>query len=83
VLLAYLQARTVVLTGVTGDMCVLFTANDAYLRDLHLFVPRDCVASLSEKANERALAQMATVLKADTRPSTELEFAQGGVVLPE
>ena len=83
VLLAYLQARTVVLTGVTGEMCVLFTANDAFLRDFHLFVPRDCVASLSEEANERALAHMATVLKADTRPSTDLEFAQGEIVLPK
>lgn len=80
-LLAYLQARTLILTGLTGDMCVLFTANDAFLRDFHLFVPRDCVASMTEEANERALTHMATVLKADTRPSTELEFLPGTVLL--
>jgi nicotinamidase-related amidase len=62
-------------------MCVLFTANDAFLRDFHLFVPRDCVASNTEEANERALAHMATVLKADIRPSTELQFVHGQVVL--
>jgi nicotinamidase-related amidase len=33
VLLAYLGARTLVLTGVAGNICVLFTANDAYMRD--------------------------------------------------
>jgi nicotinamidase-related amidase len=33
VLLTYLGARTLVLTGVAGNICVLFTANDAYMRD--------------------------------------------------
>jgi nicotinamidase-related amidase len=83
VLLAYLQARTLILTGLAGDICVLFTANDAYLRDFRLFVPRDCVASLSEEANERALAHMETVLQADIRPSTALEFVRGAAVLPK
>ena len=81
VLLAYLKATTLILTGVTGDMCVLFTANDAFLRDFRLFVPRDCVASISEEVNDRALAHMATVLKAEIRPSTELEFVHGEVGL--
>src|SRR6188474_529375 len=30
VLLSYLGARTLVLTGVAGNICVLFTANDAH-----------------------------------------------------
>jgi hypothetical protein len=42
---------------------------------------RDCVASISEEANDRALAHMATVLKAEIRPSTDLEFVQGEVGL--
>ena len=44
-LLRYLQVTTVILTGLTGDICVLFTANDAYMRDFRLVVPADCVAS--------------------------------------
>jgi nicotinamidase-related amidase len=32
-------------TWLTGDICVLFTANDAYIRDFRLVVPADCVAS--------------------------------------
>jgi len=44
-LLKYLQARTLILTGVAGNNCVLFTAHDAYLRDFRIIVPSDCVAS--------------------------------------
>jgi len=73
-LLEYLEARAVVLTGMAANICVLFTANDAYMRDLHLAVPGDCVASNTEEENRYALDQMAKVLKADIRPSTELSF---------
>ncbi len=73
-LLEYLGAKAVVLTGMAGNNCVLFTANDAYMRDLHLAVPSDCVASNTEEENRYALDQMRKVLKADTRPSTELSF---------
>ena len=73
-LLAYLRARTLVLTGLAGNVCVLFTANDAFMRDFHLVVPADCVASIDPGDNAYALRQMATVLDADRRPSTELDF---------
>jgi nicotinamidase-related amidase len=73
-LLEYLQARSLILTGVAGNICVLFTANDAYMRDFHLVVPSDCVASNSPEENEHALELMKTVLKADIRSSTELDL---------
>jgi nicotinamidase-related amidase len=73
-LLVYLATKSVVLTGMAANICVLFTANDAYMRDLHLAVPCDCVASNTEEENRYALDQMRKVLKADTRPSTELCF---------
>jgi nicotinamidase-related amidase len=73
-LLRYLQVTTVILTGLTGDICVLFTANDAYMRDLHLVIPADCVASRQPDENRHALAHMQRVLKADIRPSTALDF---------
>jgi nicotinamidase-related amidase len=74
ILLDYLQARTVILTGIAGNICVLFTANDAYMRDLHLVVPQDCIASAERENNDHALHQMRTALKADTTPSTELDL---------
>jgi nicotinamidase-related amidase len=78
VLLAYLKAKTLVLTGVAGDVCVLFTANDAYMRDFHLVVPADCVASIDPASNAHALRQMRDVLEADLTPSTELDWAALG-----
>lgn len=74
ILLRDLRTETLVLTGVAGDICVLFTANDAYMRGFRIFVPEDCIASNTEEKNGGALAQMSTSLKADIRPSTELAW---------
>jgi len=76
VLLEYLEAEALILTGIAGNICVLFTANDAYLRDFRLLVPRDCVASNTSAENEHALAQMRDILKADTIASNELDLRQ-------
>jgi nicotinamidase-related amidase len=75
-LLQYLQAKRIILTGFTGDMCVLFTAADAYLRDYELSVPRDCMASQSAAENRKALQYIARVCKADTRSSTSLDLVK-------
>jgi nicotinamidase-related amidase len=76
VLLAHLGAETLVLAGVAGNFCVLFTAHDAYMRDYHLVVPRDCVASQTEADDRYALEHMANVTKADTRPSSQIDFSE-------
>lgn len=73
-LLKYLGARILVLTGFAGNNCVLFTANDAYLRDYKLIIPADCTASIRKGDNDNALHQMQDVLKADIRPAAEVEF---------
>lgn len=75
ILLEYLGAETLVMTGIAGNNCVLFTANDAYMRDYKLVVPGDCVVSNSDEENRTALAQMAAVLKADVRPAAEIDLA--------
>jgi nicotinamidase-related amidase len=71
-LLRYLETQTVILTGIAGNFCVLFTANDAYMRDFNLFVPRDCTVSNTSRENESALRLMKKFLKADTRPSSKI-----------
>ena len=75
-LLEYLGVRTLILTGIAGNNCVLFTANDGYMRDYQLLVPADCTASIDPAENENALRQMKTVLKADIRPSLEIDFSE-------
>jgi nicotinamidase-related amidase len=69
-LLRYLETQTLILTGIAGNFCVLFTANDAYMRDFNLFVPSDCTVSNTKKENESALGLMRKFLKADTRSSS-------------
>lgn len=73
-LLDYLGARRLVLCGFSGDICLLFTAGDAYMRDFHLHVPSDCSASIDPDENRRALDYMRKNLKADTTLSTQLDF---------
>lgn len=73
-LLAYLSTRTVILTGIAGNICILFSANDAYMRDFDLIVPSDCVISNTEEENHHALEQMRTILKADVSESTALDL---------
>lgn len=75
VMLHYPSVRTVILTGMAGNICVLFTANDAYMRDYHLVIPSDCVASNNVEENRHALETMKRVLKADVRPSSALRFS--------
>lgn len=48
-LLRNLGSEAVILTGIAGDNCVLFSANDAYMRELRLYIPSDCVASNTEE----------------------------------
>jgi nicotinamidase-related amidase len=73
-LLRYLGVQTVILTGLTGNSCVLFTASDAYMRDFHLVVPADCVASIEPRDNRRALEHMRTTLHADVRSSRSIDL---------
>ncbi|MFB5664260.1 isochorismatase family cysteine hydrolase [Alteribacillus sp. HJP-4] len=73
-LLDYLEVKTLIITGVAGNMCIHFTANDAYMRDYKLLIPGDCTASNSVEDNEHALKLMSHVLKADTSPSTSYDM---------
>jgi nicotinamidase-related amidase len=77
-LLRDLGTRRVILTGIAGDNCVLFSANDAYMRDLKLHIPSDCIASNTEAENQYALQLMKKVIKADLTPSTELDVEAMG-----
>ena len=71
-LLRYLETQTLILTGIAGNFCVLFTANDAYMRDFDLFVPSDCTVSNTKKEHDSAIGLMRKFLKADTRSASEI-----------
>lgn len=73
-LLRDLKIKRVILTGIAGNICVLFTANDAYMRGLRIYAPSDCIVSNTEADNDVALRQIQLVLKGRTEPSDQLRF---------
>jgi nicotinamidase-related amidase len=73
-LLRYLQTHQLIITGIAGNFCVLFTANDAYMRDYDLMVPADCTISNTARENREALKLMKRYLKASTRESGSIKF---------
>jgi nicotinamidase-related amidase len=77
-LLRYLGSETLIITGIVGNFSVLFTANDAYMRDYGLIIPADCTASNTAAENREALSLMRKFLKADTRPSTRIRLPAAG-----
>jgi nicotinamidase-related amidase len=73
-LLETLRIRRLILTGVAGNICVLFTANDAYMREYKLFAPADCIVSNTPADNDYALRAIKSVLKGNIGISTRLAF---------
>jgi nicotinamidase-related amidase len=74
VLLAYLKVQRLILTGLQTDICVLFTANDAFMRNYQMYIPEDCVASEKIDDHTYALKKMERLLRVDTTPSTKLDL---------
>ena len=82
VLLPRLGVSRLVLTGVAADICVLFTAADAHMREYDLWVPEDSVASSDRQRTQWALEIMRNSMDADTDPAGERSLeewiAKGG-----
>jgi nicotinamidase-related amidase len=72
VLLPRLGVTRLILAGVAADICVLFTAADAHMREYELWVPRDVVASGTDKHRDWALEIMTKSMGAETRPTDKL-----------
>jgi nicotinamidase-related amidase len=83
ILLNHLGTDTLILAGMATDICVLFSANDAYMRDFEIVIPADCVASEDGESNRQALMLMQRVLKAKIALSTDLQFKDTNVSLPQ
>ena len=73
-LLDHLGTRTLVLTGITADICVLFTGVDAYMQGMNLIIPRDAVASVNPVHTDEALGYARRVLRARTPQAGEIDF---------
>ncbi|BEP48346.1 MULTISPECIES: isochorismatase family cysteine hydrolase [Variovorax] len=73
-LLAYLKATRLIVTGVASDQCIWATVADAGMRDLEAVVPRDCVASQTSARNERFLRQAQEALRVSTTPGARIRL---------
>jgi nicotinamidase-related amidase len=73
ILLAKLEVGRLVLAGVAADSCVLATAVDANMRELNLWVPRDCVAAMTPKRTTLALDLAARSIGASVQSSRSVE----------
>jgi nicotinamidase-related amidase len=72
-LLPKLGVSRLVIAGLATDICVLFTAADAHMRDYALWVPQDAVAAESSKRGEEALGLMQRQLGAEVAPTSQLD----------
>jgi nicotinamidase-related amidase len=69
-MLEAMGTRQLILTGVSADSCIMFTAHDAYVREFKLWIPADCVASDKPAHTRAALVHMQRVLRARIGDST-------------
>ena len=74
VLLLSMGTSRVVLAGITTDICVLFTAHDAYMRGFSVTVPEDCSAAVRPAHHRRALKFLKRIADVDIRESGEVVF---------
>jgi nicotinamidase-related amidase len=75
-LIDYLKVKTILLAGFATDICVLFTAADAHMRDLHIIVPRDCSAAGTIEDHERTIEHIGRVLQVSTPLADEIDFGE-------
>lgn len=62
-LLTRMASNELVVTGIATDLCVQFTAADAYVRGYALWVPADCTAAESPARKDEALRWMERALR--------------------
>jgi nicotinamidase-related amidase len=74
ILLRQMGAKKLIVVGIAADICVLFSAQDAHVRDYDLIVPNDCVASETNGQKDSALRLMKKIFKVETGLSSSLRI---------
>ncbi len=65
IVLDKMGVRSLIIAGLATDICVQFTAADAFLRGLKVHAPPECTAAESEAKKGAALGYMRDILKCD------------------
>lgn len=66
-LLKDLGVKKLIITGIAGNICILFTVNDAHMRDYKIHVPENAIASNTKSDNSYALRQFRDVFGIETK----------------
>ena len=74
VLLQSLRVSNLDICGVTTDICVLFTAHDAYMRGFRVFVPEDCCAAVESEHHSEALSLLGRVTDIRISQHNDIDF---------
>ena len=74
VLLRYLDASTLILSGLTTNSCIVCTAHDAKMRGFELHVPSDCSTARTAKEHRQAIEHIRTMTDAKVAPSKSLRL---------
>ena len=71
--------RTLILAGIATNLCVLFTAHDAHMREYKIIVLSDCCAAESDFDHNVALSQLDKFCNARIRRSDQVKFLRSPV----
>jgi len=72
ILLQYLGATSLILTGLATNSCIICTAHDARMRNFGLYVPADCSAARSRREHEQAISHIKEMTSASVVPSPRM-----------
>jgi len=75
VLLQFLGARTLILTGLTVDNCILLSAGDAHMLEYDLVVVEDCVVAISPERKKHAMMILKQTLGATISSASDFDFS--------
>ena len=76
ILLRYLGAKSLILTGLATNSCVTCTAHDAKMREFKLYVPTDCSAARTRREHLQAIEHIKEMTCASVVPSTSLRVGE-------
>jgi len=74
VLLESMEAERLIITGITTDICVMFTAHDAHMRGFDVVIPKDCVAAVQASFHNQAVKFMERVADAKIVTGADVRF---------
>jgi nicotinamidase-related amidase len=72
ILLQYLSATSLILTGLATNSCIICTAHDANMRNFSLYVPSDCSVARSRREHAQAIEHIREMTCASVVPSARV-----------